>query len=57
MTTITNLENIKIKDTMETIKTLDKELNLSIINNKEFFLWLKQQIKDLVADQKNCKER
>lgn len=55
MTTITNLENIKIKDIMETIKTFDKELNLSIINNKEFFLWLKQQIKDLVADQKIAK--
>jgi hypothetical protein len=55
MTTITNLENIKIQEIMETKINFDKEFSLSIINNKAFVLWLKEQIKSLVADQKIAK--
>lgn len=49
-------ENIKIKDIMNT-NTINSEnfINLSTIANKEFVLWLKQEIKSLVEDQKIAK--
>ena len=49
-------ENIKIKDIMNTNTTnIENTINLSTIANKEFVLWLKQEIKNLVADQKIAK--
>ena len=40
---------------METKINLDKPINLSIINTKNFVLWFKQEIKNLVEDQKISK--
>lgn len=50
-------ENIKIKDIIMNaeITNIESTINLSTIANKEFVLWLKQEIKDLVADQKIAK--
>jgi len=40
---------------METKINLDKPINLSILNTKDFVLWFKQEIKNLVEDQKISK--
>lgn len=40
---------------METKTNLDKPINLSILNTKDFVLWFKQEIKNLVEDQKISK--
>ncbi len=49
-------KTIKIKDIMNTNTTnIENIINLSTIANKEFVLWLKQEIKSLVEDQKIAK--
>ncbi len=47
--------NYKTVIIMETKINLDKPINLSIINTKSFVLWFKQEIKNLVEDQKISK--
>jgi hypothetical protein len=47
--------NFKTVIIMETKINLDKPINLSIINTKDFVLWFKQEIKNLVEDQKESK--
>lgn len=44
-----------VAEKKEAIINLDKEFNLGIINNKEFYHWLKQEIKSLAAEQKVAK--
>lgn len=53
---IVNFETIKIEEIMRIDNlTSDNIINLDIINSKDFVLWMKQQIKSLVADQKIAK--
>jgi hypothetical protein len=47
--------NFKTAIIMETKINLDKPINLSILNTKDFVLWFKQEIKNLVEDQKISK--
>jgi len=55
MELIKSKNNFKIFVIMETRINLDSAINLSIINTKDFVLWLKQEIKSLVEDQKISK--
>ncbi len=55
MTTIIYKRNIKIKDKDMETNTSINDINLSIIDNKNFTLWLKERIKSLVLDQKIAK--
>jgi len=55
MELIKSKNNFKTFVIMETRINLDSAINLSIINTKDFVLWLKQEIKSLVEDQKISK--
>jgi hypothetical protein len=44
-----------VAEKKEAVIDLDKEFTLDVINTKEFVQWLKQDIKNLVADQKIAK--
>ena len=44
-----------VAEKKEAIINLDEEFTLDVINTKEFVQWLKQDIKNLVADQKIAK--
>jgi hypothetical protein len=55
MEQIKSKNNFKTIVIMETKINLDKPINLSIINTKSFVLWFKQEIKNLVEDQKISK--
>ena len=53
---IINFKTIKIEEIMRIDNlTSDNIINLDIINSKDFVLWMKQQIKSLVASQKIAK--